>query len=852
MGCPLQTDQPSGYHWMKAIKNFARFLTYFVWALQSTDASLGTRVAAALQSPQNLPVETILTLIINDLAESPQHLLFMLDDYHLCDTKPINDAISFLLDHLPPTTHLAIASREEPQIPLARLRARGELTELRAADLRFTLGETDGFLNNAMDLHLSPDDIAALETRTEGWITGLQLAAISIQGHENASTFIQSFTGSHRFVLDYLVEEVLKQQQENIQSFLLQTSILDRLCGSLCDAILNHQDGSVNTLEFLERTNLMIIPLDDKRQWYRYHHLFTDVLRARLMKAQPQIVAELHRRASDWYEQHDLWSDAIQHAFAAEDFANAARLIELAWPMLRRTRQEATVLGWIKMLPEHFIHVSPCLNVSYAWGLLNDGDYAAAEASLQDAERWLYKAEDAEAAWGEIVVADHQQFASLPATIANARAYHAQAIGDVAATILYTEQALTLLPQEDYYERGTTTALLGLAYWASGNLDAAYRSFANGLESLRSGGGILIMIGGAAILSEILKSQAKLHAAKRLFEDTLQLAMPPNKPPLHGTAELYLGLSAICCEQGDLAIAKEYYQKGAALREQASLPGYEYVWSMTEARLKEIDGDLDSAYKLLNEAEQLYYRSPIPNIRPVTAVKARMWAAHGSLHMAEAWVREYNLTVDDNLSYVQMYAHITLARILIARYRSTREVNDIDDITKLLQRLRHTAEAGNWTASIIEILMLQSLVEQLRNNIDIALSKLERALALAEPESYVRLFVDEGSAMATLLRQVQIDSSPFLHRLLTALDDDQPQTRANPPQSNLIEPLSERENEVLEHIAEGLTNQEIADRLFLSLHTVKVHARNINAKLGTSNRTQAVARGRDLGILTND
>ena len=369
-----------------------RFLTYLVAALQTIAAKIGAGVLAVLQSPQPPPIESILTALLNEIATIPDHFILVLDDYHVIDSKPIDHALTFLLEHLPPQMHLVITTREDPQLPLARLRARGQLTELRAADLRFTPAEAADFLNQVMGLNLSAEDIAALETRTEGWIAGLQLAALSMQGREDIASFIQAFTGSHRFVLDYLVEEVLQHQPEHIRSFLLQTAILDRFCAPLCNAVTEREDGK-EMLDVLERSNLFLIPLDDQRQWYRYHHLFADVLQAHLMEAQPDQVSSLHQRASAWYERNGLRSDAIRHALAAQDFERAAGLIELAWPADEGSIQITTWLGWVKTLPDELVHTRPVLNVWYAYALLGSGEMEAAEARLKDAERWLEPAE---------------------------------------------------------------------------------------------------------------------------------------------------------------------------------------------------------------------------------------------------------------------------------------------------------------------------------------------------------------------------------------------------------------------------------------------------------------------------
>jgi LuxR family maltose regulon positive regulatory protein len=410
------------------------------------------------------------------------------------------------------------------------------LTELRATDLRFTPEEAAEFLKEVMGLDLSTEDIAALENRTEGWIAGLQLAALSMQGRKDTAGFVQAFTGSHRFVLDYLVEEVLQQQPDRVRTFLLQTSILDRLSGPLCDAITGQED-SRGMLEALERGNLFVVPLDDERRWYRYHHLFANVLQARAMEEQPDQVPHLHRRASEWYEHNGLPADAIRHALAAEDFERAADLVEVTWRAMDRSYQSATWLGWAKALPDELVRVRPVLSAGYGRTLLDVGELEAAEARLRDAERWLDTTADmnqrpderpevpsAEMSVAGMVVVDEEQFRSLPASIATARAAHAQALGDVPGTVTYARRALDLLPGGYYYERGVLAALLGVAYWASGDLEAAHRSFADFMANMRMAGNILVAISGTFVLADIRMAQGRLHEAVRAYEQSLQLA----------------------------------------------------------------------------------------------------------------------------------------------------------------------------------------------------------------------------------------------------------------------------------------------------------------------------------------
>ena len=447
-----------------------RFLTYLVAALQTIAANIGEGVLAVLQSPQPPPTESILTTLLNEITTIPDNFILVLDDYHVIDSKPVDQALTFLLEHLPPQMHLVIATREDPPLPLARLRARGQLTELRAADLRFTPAEAAEFLNQVMGLNLSAEDIAALETRTEGWIAGLQLAALSMQGHQDTASFIQSFTGSHHFVLDYLLEEVLQQQSESVQAFLLRTSILNRLCGPLCDAVLRDTAGSgqetgqqtgQETLEYLERANLFIVPLDNERRWYRYHHLFGDILRQRLgQRLSPGEIAEYHLRASLWYEKNGDEAEAFHHAIAAGDFGRAAGLAESAWQGMDDRFQTAAWLGWVKKLPEEVIRLRPVLSTQMGLAFMDAGEPEASEACLQDAERCLNGSS------GGMVVVDEAQLKPLPAMIAMTRAYNAQVQGNLSATVKYAELALQLIPEDDLFRRAQATITLEVTHWA--------------------------------------------------------------------------------------------------------------------------------------------------------------------------------------------------------------------------------------------------------------------------------------------------------------------------------------------------------------------------------------------------
>ena len=837
-----------------------RFLSYLVAALQKVKPNIGNGVLTGLQSPQPPPTESMLTILLNEITVIPDRFFLVLDDYHVIDSREVDRALTFLLEHLPTQMHLVITTREDPPLPLARLRVRGQLTELRATDLRFTPSEAAEFLNEVMGLNLHSDEVTALDIRTEGWIAGLQMAALSMQGRADTTRFIKAFTGSHRFILDYLVEEVLQRQSEDVRSFLLQTSILERLCGALCDSV-TEQEGGRDRLEALERANIFVISLDDQREWYRYQHLFADVLKARAMEEHPEKMPILHLRASKWYAQNDSLPDAIHHALAAKDFERAAGLIELAYPVMDGIFQTATWLGWVKALPEELVPVRPVLNLGIAWAFLNNGNLEAAEDYLQVAENWLKLLPDinerSEVISAGMVVVDEKQFRSLPASISTARAYIAQTQQDIPATIKYAQQALDLLPEDDPLQRGISASLLGLAYWASGKLEAAHQSMAEGMDVFRKNGNIVFAVSGTFGLADIRVAQGRIQDAVRTYERVLKIALEKGDPPLVGTADLYLGLGKLHREQGDSERARKYLRKSEELGEQASLPDWQYRFCLAQARMEEDLGEFDNALNYLEKAEQLYSRNPLPNDRPIPALKTRVWIAQGRLTEALAWVREQNFSVQDDLSYLREFEYITFARVLIADYKRNHLDSTLQEAMELLKLLLKAAEEGDRNRSVIEILNLQALTYEAQNNIQSALISLKKALTLAEPENYVRIFVDEGMPMARLLSKVAAQGlmPDYTQKLLSAFEDGEQKVEGKPilsPTSRtqtLIEPLSERELEVLQLIAQGYSNREISERLFLALSTVKGHNQNIFGKLEVQRRTEAVARARELGIL---
>ncbi len=772
----------------------------------------------------------------------------------MIDSKPVDQALTFLLDHLPPQMHLVITTREDPSLPLSRYRVRGQLTELRAADLRFTPEEAAEFLNQMMNLNLSVENIAALETRTEGWIAGLQLAALSMQGREDIASFIQAFTGSHRFVLDYLVEEVLQHQSEHIRSFLLQSAILDRFCAPLCNAVTEREDGK-EMLDVLERNNLFLIPLDDKRQWYRYHHLFADVLQTHLMEAQPDRVAALHWRASVWYERNGLQSDAILHALAAKDFERAAELIELAWSAMDISYQSSTWLGWVKALPDELIRTRPVLSVGYAWALLDGGELEASEAYLHDAERWLDTPTD------KMVVVDKEQFRSLPASIATARAYRSLALGNVPETVKYARQALELTPEDDQVRYIQAISLLGLAQYASGDLQAAEHSLADFHTNLRKTGEILTLIGITFLLADIRVALGRLHEAESIYQQTLRLATGQGEPIPLGTADLYRGLGELYVEWGDLEAAAQHLLTSQKLGEQTATTDWPHRLCVSQARLKEVQGDLDGALALLDEAERVTIRGPLPDVRPVAALKARVWLKQGRLAEALGWAREQGLSVNDDIRYTREFEHIMLARVLIAAGKCNQEAGSLDEAARLLERLLQAAETGGRLGSAIQILLLQTLAFQAQDNLPRAFAPLERALALAEPEGYVRTFVDEGEALRLLIEKQYHNRdhplSGYAHKILAAFTQPVAAPKSARPgraraiihqKSDMIEPLSERELEVLRLLRSELSGPEIAQQLIVSLNTLRTHTKNIFNKLGVNNRRAAILRAEELDL----
>ena len=840
--------------------NPADFLAYLIAALQTTIENIGEEVLSELGAPQSPPIESLLARLLNEISAISGKLILVLDDYHTLQASAVDSAITFLLKHLPPQMHLVITTREEPHFPLAQLRARDLLTELHVTELRFTSSEAVEFLNQAMGLSLVEKEIAALERRTEGWVAGLQLAAlalqrISVQGEQDTTNFIDSFTGSNHFVMDYLVEEVLQQQPESIQNFLMCTSVLNRFCGPLCDAVLRASSGSSQKiLEYLTHANLLVIPLDDKRHWYRYHQLFADVLQARLQKEQPDQIGDLHRRACDWYEQNGFRADGIRHAFAAEDFGRAADLLDLDWVENKRNYFRNTAwFGWANALPDQFVRNRPRLNLSLAWEMLFLGELEVAEARMLDVERLLTQASEStgrsDGPLNRIGIENEEKTRALRGLLAIARAFHAQALGDVAGTVEHAHRGLAFVPETDHHTRGLASALLGLAHVAEGRLETAHTCMAQGMANLRLAHNLLFATSGTFVLANIRIAQGRLWDAIFTYEQSLQQVSVQGTPRLQGAADLHLGLSELYREQGNVEAATKHLLISEELGKPAALPEWPYPLYLVQARQKKARGDFAGALALLEQAEPLYQRGPVPNVRPVAALRAEVWIAQGKLPEVFAWARGQNLAADDELSYLREFEHITLARALVSPHGTGRLEGSIHTGLGLLVRLLEAAEAGGRNGRVIDILLLQALTHQRQGDILLALMALERALTLAEPEGYVRVFVDEGMPMAALLRAAVQEGimADYAGKLLSAFGAEDGYRSGQ--QEALVEPLSGRELEILALIAAGNKNQEIADQLFISLNTVRYHTKNLYGKLGVNRRTQAVAKAQELALI---
>jgi LuxR family maltose regulon positive regulatory protein len=817
----------------------ARFWAYVIAALQMVQADLGEAALLALQSPQPPPMEGLLTSLINEIAQVSDPFTLVLDDFHTIANPPIHDGLMFLLDHMPPSMHLILSSRADPPWPLARLRARRELTELRARDLRFTAEEASVFLDDVMDLNLSSEDVAALEARTEGWIAGLQMASLALQGHVHRSEFIQAFSGSHRFILDYLVEEVFSQQPHGIQEFLLKTSILERLTAPLCDALMG---GSAQLttgqaiLTQMERGNLFLVLLDDERRWYRYHHLFADLLRSRLeQRYDADQVAALHRRASAWYAQHGFVAEAMAHTLAAHNLDQAADLIaENALAMIYQG-QLTTVMGWLDALPEAMVHSRPWLCIAQAWALVYSGRLDAIEFALGDAL---------------VAMKENAEARRIKGHSAAIQAYAAFLKWDRLHGMEYAREALVHLPEEDFAVRGLAAMVLAIGLYGSGDLQRAQQAFAKAITASKAARDKSVTVNALCELADLQITQGRLHKAAATCQEALQIS---SDSPNGIAGYAYGRMSVVLREWNDLTQAVQYARRGVELSQawgqvDTLILGYVFLASALAAA-----GDAHEALDAIREAKRIAGEVSPKYATFVEAKEARINLATGDVAGGVRWMQASDLSPIDEICR-PIARYILLARVLLAQAEDPSAALRMteNEALLLLTKLLGMAESAGAYGYVIEILTLQALAFQAWGQGDQALAALDRAIQLAEPEGYVRTFIDEGEPMAHLLRQAVAQGirADYAKTLLDALQNEVVRSEVSvTDRTALIEPLTERELEVLRLLVVGLPNKEIARTLFIAVGTVKQHLKHIYGKLDVHNRTEAADRARDLGLV---
>ena len=850
-----------------------RFWTYVLAALNMARLGIGDSLRAALEDMQPPPIDVVLTALLNELATNvaeAEPLTLILDDYHHIVDPAIHDQLRFLIERLPPCCRLVIASRSDPILPLARWRARNHLVEFRAADLRFSAEEAAAFLNDAMGLRLGEGEVAALEARTEGWIAGLHLAALAMRDRSDLATFVATFTGSNRFVVDFLADEVLRLQPPFLQDFLLKTSILDRMCGSLCDAVAGSvtpstREGAVaerplvngqEILEQLERSNLFTVQLDDERRWYRYHHLFHAVLRERLEIAlSPDEIAALHLRASAWLADHRLIPEAVEHALAGADYPRAADLIESEGLTLIARGLRSQVLAWLDRMPAEIRRERPRLGHVHAVILIQTNQTLAGEAMLAQVERNLAS------------IPSEAQRRVLHGQILLSRAVLSWYNGDAEAGIRCAQRSLELLPESVPVSSSVAAIYAASAFRITGDVTPAAERRIR--EAVALGRSVARDLGQVSPYAVTLVSQGRLHVlqgrlrqASTCFGQARDLLHAPIERWTGHVAHADVAQGELLWELDDRVEAERLIRHGFDLMEGPTTAGADNLLAaaVRMAWIHQVRGDYRAALAALAEFDDTArQRAFFPGLLARSAAeRARLSLAHGDLAEATRWAEFAGLSVDDDVPFFRENEYLILARLLIARRQTHAAL-------RILERRLADAEANDRGGSVIVILLLQALTHQAAGDSSVALVQLHRALSLAAPEGYVRTFVDEGPGVAELLRKVR-ESRPvaeYVDRLLCSFGEESalsvtPTTNAArpdvtvapaPPSASLAEPVSERELEVLGLIAAGYSNQEIADALVIALGTVKKHINNLYGKLAVNSRTQALARARDLGLL---
>ena len=844
------------------------FWAYVLLALDRAVPGVGDAALTLLRSGQ-AAVETVLAGVVNELSVHSGQVTLVLDDYHLADGVDIAAGMTFLVDHLPPQLRVVIGTRADPALPLSRLRARGELLEVRAADLRFTGEEVATYLNDLNGYDLTPADLSAIESRTEGWVAALQLAALSLRSRDDRSGFIARFAGDDRFVVDYLADEVLGRQPDDVRRFLLDTSVLDRLNGPLCDAVSPLPGNAVvrsgrAMLESLERENLFLVPLDDQRGWYRYHHLFGDVLHAHLLEERPADVPDLHRRAAGWYADAGRTEDAVRHALAGGDVERAADLIEGAFRALGRERREDLLRRWAHELPDDVVRRRPVLGIALVGGLMASNDFDGVDGRLDRVEQILA---DPAADPADPVVLDRAELARVPAAVHMYRAALALVGGDPAGAVARARRAVEAAVEGDDLVIGAAASLSGLASWTTGDIGSAHAGYARAIPALTRAGHIADVLGCSIALAAMARRRGWLSDAERTGGQAFWRAAagaPAGSSVLRGTADMLVVLSRVAWHRNDLAAAAEHLRRSDELGEGAALAQNPYRWRVGMARLRAAEGDLSTAVELLDEAERVYVGDYSPNVQPVHATRARVLAARGDVAEARAWARHHQVSADDDLSYLREYEHITLARILLAEHPADGSSDSLHDALALLDRLLVAAGEGGRIGTVIEVEVLRALGHRARGTRDEALDALRHALGLAEADGWVRVFVDAAPGLTDLLDELASSRPPsgYAHQLLAAIraagtaagePGDLPgrpvgqQVRRQP---ELVDPLSDRELEVLRLLGSDLDGPAIARQLVVSLNTVRTHTKHIYTKLGVNNRRAAISKAHQLGLLS--
>jgi LuxR family transcriptional regulator, maltose regulon positive regulatory protein len=824
----------------------ARFLSYLVAALKTFEKGIGEAVLASLRSPEPPRLEALVGSLVNEMAALPGELAVVLDDYHVVDAQPVHGIVSFLLDNLPPNVQLVVASRVDPPLPLARLRARDQMAELHASDLRFTPEEAAAFLQDVMGLELSAGDVTVLEERTEGWIAGLQLAALSMRDRDDVSGFVETFSGSHRDVLDFLAEEVLECQPAEVRGFLLSTSVLERMSAPLCDALTGRSDGQ-EMLERLERENLFVIALDEERRWYRYHHLFAEFLRTRLRRERPELTGELHLRASGWYEQRGELLEAVGHALSARDHEHAADLVERVVGETWFRGEVLTLLGWLETLPEETKRRRPRLLLENAMALLWVGQPDDIEPLLREVERGVgvngRDSREDPPGTDEI----HRRY--LLGYAAAIRSWVTNLKGHPSRAIELALQALALLP-DDPAPRAFAALCLGTAYRNADELEAASQAFVETAELGQAAGHTYVVMSAMAHNAKLQMARGQLHGAEHVLRRALEFATEQSNASRPTVGWVYVIMGDILYEQNELDSAAQRLKEGMELAGRTAEVGSLVDAHVALSRIERARDNAEGALELAEKAERLARSTGvIPLTVYATAWMVRLRLAQDDLAQAVALEREWAAFAAAT-DATRVMDGVTSARVLHAQGRR-------DEALGLLEELRGFAESAGAMGGLIEILALQALVLWANDEKERAVSTLTRALALAEPEGYVRTIVDEGPAMTEPLSVVleagqrgRLDSpvsAHYVRKLLAALERDISGSAQRG--ARLSEPLSERELEVLVLIAAGKSNPEIARELFIVLSTVKTHVQNIYRKLGARNRAQAVSRARELNLL---